>query len=168
MPQTRLGRNHRKQGFWHYFGRFLSWCFLVLGLLFVSGVGVFAYYAKSAPTVTTTKLQAGGSSALYTNDGKFLLSLGSDKRNYIRSDQIPQQLKDAVLSIEDKRFYNEPLGVDPIRIAGSLVANIKGHDISAETKKDAGAFSANRRYAFYPISTKKNAYASRRRLTYCF
>lgn len=131
MPQTRLGRNHRKQGFWHYFGRFLSWCFLVLGLLFVSGVGVFAYYAKSAPTVTTTKLQAGGSSALYTNDGKFLLSLGSDKRNYIRSDQIPQQLKDAVLSIEDKRFYNEPLGVDPIRIAGSLVANIKGHDISA-------------------------------------
>ena len=35
------------------------------------------------------------------------------------------------MSIEDKRFWSEGLGIDPIRIAGSTVANIKGHDISA-------------------------------------
>ena len=50
----------------------------------------------------------------------------------------------------------------------SLKNAIGRKETCAETKKDAGAFSANRRYAFYPIPTKKHAYASRRRLTYCF
>lgn len=105
--------------------------FLLFLLLFVFGVGLFAFYAKDAPEVTQAQLQSGGSSTLYTNDGKLLLTLGQEKRNYVKYDKIPQRMKDAVVSIEDKRFYNEPLGIDPIRIAGSIISNIRGHDISA-------------------------------------
>lgn len=128
--ETRLG-NRKRHPFWHGVGQTFKWLMILFMIGVVCGIGVFAYYAKDSPTITTTKMQSGGSSALYTNNGKLLLSLGSDKRTYLRSDKIPQQLKDAVISVEDKRFYSEPLGIDPLRIAASFISNIRGHDISA-------------------------------------
>lgn len=113
------------------FFQLFKWGFVLIGLVFLLGVGVFAYYASKAPSVTQRQLASGGSSTLYTNDGHVLLTLGQEKRYYLKYDEIPQTLKDAVVSIEDKRFWNEGFGIDPIRIVGSTVANIKGHDISA-------------------------------------
>ena len=122
-------QNHPSASSW--FKKILSSFFLLLTLIVFSGIGLFAYYAKDAPAISTSNLQSGGSSSLYTTDGKLLLSLGSDKRNYLKSSEIPQQLKDAIVSVEDKRFYHEPLGIDPVRIVGSFVDNIIGHDISS-------------------------------------
>ncbi|GHN25940.1 penicillin-binding protein 1A [Lactobacillus delbrueckii] len=34
-------------------------------------------------------------------------------------------MKDAVVSIEDKRFYSESLGIDPLRIVSSFLTNVK-------------------------------------------
>ena len=87
----------------------IKWLFVIALVVVVSGVGLFAYYAKDAPSISRDQLQSGGSSSLYTNDGKFLLSLGSEKRIYTSDSKIPQQLKDAVVSVEDKRFYDEGL-----------------------------------------------------------
>lgn len=129
--RRRMTRYHRQSKAGKIIKRIFAWSFTLIMLGVISGVGLFAYYAKDAPIVTQTKLQSEGSSALYTSDGKLLLTLGAERRNYLHSDKIPQRMKDAVISVEDKRFYKEPLGLDPIRIAGSLLANIKGHDISA-------------------------------------
>ncbi|KRO15751.1 penicillin binding protein 1A [Lactobacillus helveticus] len=100
-------------------------------LLVVSGIGLFAFYAKDAPNINQDQLQSGGTSSLYNNDGKFLLSLGSEKRIYVKNKDIPQLLKDAVVSVEDKRFYKDKLGVDPIRIVGSMLTNAKSNSIAA-------------------------------------
>lgn len=122
-------RPHRKTR--HIARNIFRGIFLFFLLMFVLGIGLFAYYAKEAPQVTQSQLQNAGSSTLYTTDGKMLLTLGQEKRNYVRYDEIPQRMKDAVVSIEDKRFYNEPFGIDPVRIVGSIVSNVRGHDISA-------------------------------------
>ena len=127
--RSRVDQNHTSASNW--LKKILSFIFFLLMLAVLSGIGLFAYYAKDAPVISTAKLQSGGSSSLYTTDGKLLLSLGSDKRNYLKSSEIPQQLKDAIVSVEDKRFYHEPLGIDPIRIVGSFADNIIGHDISS-------------------------------------
>lgn len=111
--------------------KILKWAFLVVLLVIVSGIGLFAFYAKDAPNISQDQLQSGGTSSLYTNDGKFLLSLGSEKRIYVKNKDIPQQLKDAVVSVEDKRFYKDKLGVDPIRIVGSMLTNAKSNSIAA-------------------------------------
>lgn len=42
----------------------------------------------------------------------------------IKPTDVPQLLKDAVVSVEDKRFYKHS-GVDPIRILGSAFSNFK-------------------------------------------
>ncbi|RMC39957.1 penicillin-binding protein [Lactobacillus sp. ESL0236] len=111
--------------------RIIKWAFLVVFLILLSGVGLFAYYAKDAPNISRSQLESGGSSSLYTADGKFLLSLGSEKRIYVKDSQDLQLLKDAVVSVEDKRFYKDKLGIDPIRIAGSMLTNAKSNSISA-------------------------------------
>ncbi|GAA3636359.1 PBP1A family penicillin-binding protein [Lactobacillus hamsteri] len=115
----------------HLWTRIIKWFFLIVLLVVVSGIGLFAFYAKDAPNVSQDQLQSGGTSALYTNNGKFLLSLGSEKRIYVKNDKIPQQLKDAIVSVEDKRFYNDRLGIDPVRIIGSMLTNAKSNSIAA-------------------------------------
>ena len=111
--------------------KILKWTGLGILILLVAGVGLFAYYAKDAPNVTKEELSSGGSSGLYDKDGKFIISLGSEKRSYTAEADIPQQLKDAVVSVEDRRFYQEPLGIDPIRIISSALGNVKSGGISS-------------------------------------
>jgi penicillin-binding protein 1A len=109
----------------------IKWLFVIALVVVVSGVGLFAYYAKDAPSISRDQLQSGGTSSLYTNDGKFLLSLGSEKRIYTPDSKLPQQLKDAVVSVEDKRFYDEGFGLDPIRIVGSVLLNARSQSMVA-------------------------------------
>lgn len=120
--------NHPEKRIWL---QVLKWLMLAAVLLIVAGVGLFAFYAKDAPSISQDQLQSGGTSSLYTNDGKFLLSLGSEKRTYVTDKEIPQQLKDAVVSVEDRRFYKEGLGLDPIRIVGSVLINARSKGVAA-------------------------------------
>lgn len=48
-----------------------------------------------------------------------------EKRRRVALEAIPIRMQEAVLAIEDRRFYYHP-GVDPIRMVGALVANITG------------------------------------------
>lgn len=91
-------------------------------ILFLAGVGLFWYYAKDAPELTDKKLDATVSSKLYTQDGELFEDLGAEKREKISANELPKTLEDAIVSVEDRRFY-EHIGVDPIRIIGSALSN---------------------------------------------
>ncbi|WP_127848238.1 PBP1A family penicillin-binding protein [Lacticaseibacillus hulanensis] len=108
----------------HPIRRVFKWLGIVVLAAFIFGVGLFSYYAKDAPTITLAKLQSDGSSTLYALNNKPITSLGIENRDYINAQKIPQQLKDAVVSVEDSHFYNEPFGVNPIRIASAAVNNV--------------------------------------------
>jgi penicillin-binding protein 1B len=54
------------------------------------------------------------------------LATGSrEKRRRVALDAIPERVRQAVLAIEDRRFYYHP-GIDPIRIVGAIVTNLSG------------------------------------------
>ncbi|AUX11861.1 penicillin-binding protein [Latilactobacillus sakei] len=108
-------------------GRIIKWGLLALLALIIAGIGLFAYYAKDAPEITQDKLQNGNASVLYDTNNKAFKRLGAANQTYASSDQIPQTLKDAVVSIEDRRFYKEKFGIDPVRIASAAFSNITGH-----------------------------------------
>lgn len=91
-------------------------------ILFLAGVGLFWYYAKDAPELTDKKLNATVSSKLYTQDGELFEDLGAEKREKISANELPKTLEDAIVSVEDRRFYKH-IGVDPIRIIGSALSN---------------------------------------------
>ncbi|PQF52853.1 PBP1A family penicillin-binding protein [Enterococcus faecium] len=91
-------------------------------ILFLAGIGLFWYYAKDAPELTDKKLDATVSSKLYTQDGELFEDLGAEKREKISANELPKTLEDAIVSVEDRRFYKH-IGVDPIRIIGSALSN---------------------------------------------
>ncbi|WP_334328687.1 transglycosylase domain-containing protein [Companilactobacillus sp. HBUAS59699] len=101
-----------------------KWILAIIGVLAGIFIAIFIYYAISAPVVSQENLQSGGSSTIVDSSGKTIASLGANKRNYVTIDKVPQRVQDAVISIEDKNFYNEPLGIDPVRIVKSAITNV--------------------------------------------
>jgi penicillin-binding protein 1B len=53
----------------------------------------------------------------------------NERREPVRLNEMPQHLLNAVLAIEDKRFFDH-FGFDPRRIAGAMVANFRAGGIS--------------------------------------
>ena len=92
-------------------------------------VAIFAYYGATAPTIQVSDLEGATETKILDKDGELIYSLGGEKRDLITSEQVPQLLKDAITSIEDKRFYSH-MGIDPIRIAGSFLRNAKAGQIT--------------------------------------
>jgi penicillin-binding protein 1B len=53
-----------------------------------------------------------------------VINKNREKRRYVRYRDLPKSLVDAVLASEDRRFFSHS-GVDPIRILGALVADLR-------------------------------------------
>lgn len=111
------------------------WKKILIGVLaFVAAaiiaiVAIFAYYGATAPTIQASDLEGATETKILDKDGELIYSLGGEKRDIITSEQVPQLLKDAITSIEDKRFYSH-MGIDPIRIATSFLRNAKAGQIT--------------------------------------
>ncbi|MEX2271969.1 MAG: PBP1A family penicillin-binding protein [Vicinamibacterales bacterium] len=67
-------------------------------------------------------------SLIYDRDNKVIYSLFTEQRIDVPLTQMSPNLVQAALAAEDHRFY-EHFGLDPIRMAGAAVANIKARDI---------------------------------------
>ncbi|MEO6896388.1 MAG: penicillin-binding protein 1A [Caldimonas sp.] len=64
---------------------------------------------------------------VYSADGVLLGEFGEERRNFMPIGQIPQVMKDAVLAIEDARFYQHS-GVDYVSVLRAGLANFgEGH-----------------------------------------
>jgi penicillin-binding protein 1B len=55
-----------------------------------------------------------------------LVTGSRERRRRVALEAIPERMQQAVLAIEDRRFYYHP-GVDPIRMLGALVTNMRGN-----------------------------------------
>jgi len=60
---------------------------------------------------------------VYSVEGTLIGEFGEERRNYTEFKDIPQVMKDAVLAIEDARFYHHG-GVDYIGLARASLANL--------------------------------------------
>lgn len=119
---ARHARKYHQGG--HGFWRVCRWILGIIGIAIVAGILLFAWYAKDAPKVDESTLRSDGSSVLYDANNNKITTLGTENRDYTPSTKIPQQLKDAVVSIEDRRFYKEPFGIDPVRIVTAAFSDL--------------------------------------------
>src|SRR6185369_13718144 len=108
----------------------LTW--IVMGLLLALAAGgltgvLASYYINNSrysvevsalatyrpPQVTT----------IYADDGETVLAeFAIEKRIPIKEQDIPKNVENALLAIEDYRFYDH-IGIDPYRIAGAVIKN---------------------------------------------
>jgi penicillin-binding protein 1A len=67
-------------------------------------------------------------STIYAADGKELATVAEYNRIYMKLDDINQATKDAVLAIEDSRFYKHG-PVDPVAIMRAIIDNLLAGDV---------------------------------------
>ncbi|MBP5661729.1 MAG: transglycosylase domain-containing protein, partial [Clostridia bacterium] len=101
-------------------------CVLIIGF---SGVGFVLGMAKSyldtVPELDFSVVQEQDQSTLlYDVNGQFLGNYyNSENRDWATLDEIPDELENAVIAIEDSRFRRH-MGIDPKRIFGVLLSNL--------------------------------------------
>ncbi len=108
--------------------RFLSSLFssiFVLGFIAVVSVlyGIW-HFSKGLPDYTQLETYTPPvTTRLYASDGTLLNEYARERRLFVPIEKIPDVLKDAFLSAEDKNFYHH-MGIDFIAIARAAVTNV--------------------------------------------
>src|SRR6476620_7739421 len=112
--------------------RSIKWVWLGVGLVLALSAGALtgvlaSYYLNNSrysvevsalatyrpPQVTT----------IYADDGETVLAeFALEKRIPIKIQDVPPNVKNALIAVEDYRFYNH-IGVDPFRIIGAVMKN---------------------------------------------
>ncbi|MDO9352833.1 MAG: transglycosylase domain-containing protein, partial [Solirubrobacteraceae bacterium] len=109
--------------------KFLRILFVAAGLLFLSGISVlFGMMMAVAPQVkrlsNNTEFKTAQNSTLTDREGNFLAELTSDEgRVILQAKDIAPVMKQAVVAIEDKRFYQHK-GVDLRGVGRALVRDV--------------------------------------------
>ncbi len=72
-----------------------------------------------------SEIEQDDKSILYDNENSKIVEIrGTENRQIVDYDDLPQALIDAVIATEDTRFY-EHSGIDLVRIGGALIADLK-------------------------------------------
>lgn len=99
----------------------------ILGILGVaaSAFWVFTVLPGSLPSVTELEtFQPIQGSRLYDDNDELIAEFQVERRSFVPLAQIPPALKDAIIAVEDSRFYSH-YGVDPIGIARAIYQNFR-------------------------------------------
>lgn len=97
---------------------------LIGALGFLSGAALFGYYVSKAPELDEELLKDPISSEFYDVNGELFATIGAEKRNFVKYEDIPQQMIDAIIATEDARFF-EHFGIDFWRLGGAVIANVR-------------------------------------------
>jgi penicillin-binding protein 1A len=108
------------------------WHFLILFVL-VGGLTLSALTALAItliyPTLPSldalTNYQPKLPLRVYSADGYLISEFGEERRAFVKIDRVPKNLKDAVLAIEDRRFYQHG-GVDTKGVVRAIKNNLTG------------------------------------------
>ena len=111
-----------------WFMKLVFWCagLLVAGflcILLVVGVAMVVAYPNLPDISDLADYKPKLPLRIYTADGQLMGEFGEERRHLTPIKDIPQVMKNAVLSIEDNRFYQHG-GVDYLGILRAGVANI--------------------------------------------
>ncbi len=114
-------------------------------------IGVFAlsfliiYILWDLPDYTNIEnYQPPISTRLYASDGYLISEIAKEKRTFVPIDEIPQHIKDAFTSAEDKNFYNHS-GFDFVGITRAFINNVKYY--AGQNKNIEGASTISQQVA---------------------
>lgn len=94
------------------------WALIIFG-------GVLAYYASELPGITqSASFERQSSITILDANGKVLTRYGEIKGNSVDITEMPPTLIQAVMAIEDRRFYSH-FGIDLLGLARAMVVNMQ-------------------------------------------
>ncbi|HHW69671.1 MAG TPA: hypothetical protein GX747_04990 [Tenericutes bacterium] len=130
--------------------------FVIIGIIVTSS---FLYIViKDAPEFDTAKLYNKEASIIYDSKGEIITKIGTEMREKVSFDELPQVLVDAIIATEDARFFQHS-GFDLPRFIkasfGQLLGNSDAGGASTLTMQiSKNQFSSNEREGFEGIKRK--------------
>ena len=119
-----IEKKKNKRPFWKKALTFI----LIIGILGVLSVTAFlGYVVLTAPEFSESSLVSKDQTVIYDINGNIIAKLGTQKRESISYDQLPQVLIDAIIATEDSRFFQHN-GVDLFRFIKATIQQVLGHD----------------------------------------
>ena len=100
---------------------------LTIGILGVIAFGAFLMYIKSVaePRFVPSKLNTKEISILYDGSDKQFAKLGTEKREKVKYEELPEVLIDAIIATEDSRFFQHN-GFDAPRFVKAAIGQVMG------------------------------------------
>ena len=104
----------------------IRWLVVIVLLLVVAGIAVFAFLLARTSVPTPNEVATSEATIVYWADGRTELGrLGDSTRRSVDLDDVPLPVQQAVLSAEDRGFY-EHGGVSPLGIGRAVWNNVTG------------------------------------------
>lgn len=115
-PSPSRASHSRAPGWLRWLGKAALWCAglaagFALAVVLLVGVGLAVAYPNLPQISGLLDYRPKLPMRIYSADGVLLGEFGEERRNFTPIGQVPKVMKDAVLAIEDARFY-EHSGVD--------------------------------------------------------
>lgn len=128
----RISRRHR---FFRWFSHLPPKQKLTVGLGGLALIGflfiflLFVWFARDLPAPGKLTQINNSATVFYDRDGKVLFELYKDKNRLpVKSDEIPDLMKKATISIEDKNFYRHK-GVSEFGLIRAVISTLSGQGI---------------------------------------
>ncbi|BDR58384.1 transglycosylase domain-containing protein [Xylocopilactobacillus apicola] len=104
----------------------IIWGFIAFIIVCATGASLFAFYAFGSPKLTRAKLESVKSSIVYDSADKPVYTAGVEDRTYVPISKVSKTYLNALVSVEDRHFYQNNLGIDPLRIVVAGFRNVTG------------------------------------------
>ena len=96
---------------------------LIVGAM--AGIGLMLLYPQLPSVDVLTDYQPKIPLRVYTSDGFLIGEFGEERRSFVRIQDVPAAMKQAILAAEDERFYQHP-GIDTKGLVRAAYSNFVG------------------------------------------
>jgi membrane peptidoglycan carboxypeptidase len=134
----------------------LRWVFVATAAMAIAAVVVSGVWTIRHAWAIYKLNRGVGDTVFYDADDKPWFRL-DEQRQDVQADHIATFFKDAVIAVEDHRFYLHP-GIDPIGLSRAVVNNVRGEDRQGAARSR----SSSRELCFSP-TRKPTAASSKKR-----
>ena len=108
--------------FWYWFMVFI----VIMALLcFLCGIAFCFYIVKSAPEFNVDNLFEKEATRIFDSDGELFATLGTEQRQKVKYEELPEVLVDAIIATEDSRFFQHN-GFDAPRFLKASIQQVLG------------------------------------------
>ncbi|MBI3598790.1 MAG: PBP1A family penicillin-binding protein [Nitrospirae bacterium] len=115
---------------WKRWGKVVLLAILSLGIA-VCGLagGVLYYFSQDLPELNKLKhYEPSQATRVYSDDHRVIGQFYTEKRIFVPLAEMPPEMFQAILAVEDARFY-EHKGFDTFRIIGAFLRNLEGFEV---------------------------------------
>ena len=111
------------------FKSFILWFFIGLTASVALVALTIALVIPSLPSLESlTEYRPKLPLRVYSSDGFLMAEFGEERRAFIKINNVPKKMKNAILAIEDRRFYQHK-GVDAVGVGRAFIKNLAGAEI---------------------------------------